>query len=385
MFNFIRFFYKYRSGKRSVNFLLLSLFLFFAGNIYAAESEQFYKGISAGAGMDLNGYSRDGVSLGGLISVDYRFLPILAAGFKSGFGYDFTAITHAEAEIFTRFYFLSYTKPLNGLMIFSQLEGGAAGIWENNSSGGKENIWTFSGALTTGLRLGLPSNFYAECYVRGGYPFIWSASIVLGHTFTGKQSSPKAGPVKPEAEPEVKPESESKAEPENPVQPSKPVEPLVREAEQPVVDSASVPSPAPVVKYPVISGGDDVAADFQDIIFRDNGADFTDLDGAIVALNNEILDRISEFLKRNPEYKLRIEGYANPVQTTPRAKAVEEERFLLPISKERANTILELLAARGVNRSRLTAVGLGGKKTVVDVTDKDNWQKNRRVEFVLLK
>jgi outer membrane protein OmpA-like peptidoglycan-associated protein len=377
MFNFIRFFYKYRSGKRRVNFLLLSLFLFYAGNIYAAESEQFYKGISAGAGMDLNGYSRDGVSLGGLISVDYRFLPILAAGFKSGFGCDFTAITHAEAEIFTRLYFLRYTKPLNGLMIFSQLEGGAAGIWENNSSGGKENIWTFSGALAAGLRLGLPSNFYAECYVRGGYPFIWGASIVLGHTFTGKRSSPKAGPVKTEAEP--------KTEPENPVQPSKPVEPLVRKAEQPVVDSASAPSPTPVVKYPVISDGDAVAAAFQDIIFRDNGADFTDLDGAIVALNNEILDRISEFLKQNPEYKLRIEGYANPVQTTPRAKAVEEERFLLPISKERANTILELLAVRGVNRSRLTAVGLGGKKSVVDVTDKDNWQKNRRVEFVLLK
>jgi outer membrane protein OmpA-like peptidoglycan-associated protein len=102
-------------------------------------------------------------------------------------------------------------------------------------------------------------------------------------------------------------------------------------------------------------------------------------------LNNEILDRVVEFLKQNPEYKLRIEGYANPVQTNEQAKAVEEERFLLPISRERANTILELLTDRGISRSRLTEVGLGGKKTVADMTDKGNWQKNRRVEFVLLK
>jgi outer membrane protein OmpA-like peptidoglycan-associated protein len=42
-----------------------------------------------------------------------------------------------------------------------------------------------------------------------------------------------------------------------------------------------------------------------------------------------------------------------------------------------------LVANNGIVRTRLTAVGMGGTRTVADYDDEeDNW-KNRRVEFIL--
>jgi outer membrane protein OmpA-like peptidoglycan-associated protein len=38
-----------------------------------------------------------------------------------------------------------------------------------------------------------------------------------------------------------------------------------------------------------------------------------------------------------------------------------------------------------VNRNRLSAIGMGGKRPVVRYEDHDNWWKNRRVEFILIK
>jgi outer membrane protein OmpA-like peptidoglycan-associated protein len=45
------------------------------------------------------------------------------------------------------------------------------------------------------------------------------------------------------------------------------------------------------------------------------------------------------------------------------------------------NTLIEF----GVARNRLSFVGMGGTKPVVRYDDRDNWWKNRRVEFVLIK
>jgi outer membrane protein OmpA-like peptidoglycan-associated protein len=394
MSNFTCLFCGHRSGKRRRGLFFLLLFLIFAQNLYADdETAPFYRELSLGLGADFNGYSIDGFSLGVLFAADYRFLPFLSAGLKSGFGYDFEAVSQLEAEAFARWYFWGYPNLLNGLEVFAQLEGGAAGLWGNNGSNGKDNKWSFSGALSAGARLKLPLNFYAEAYIRGGYPFIWSVSAVLGYTITSKPAAPKAKVAETRtAAPEAQIAETRPSAPEVQVAETRPSAP---EAENPPLPESVSPAetgqPAvttdapPEIKYPIITSGKDVATAFGDIIFRDNGADFTDLEGALVISNIEILDRVAEFLKQNPDYKLRIEGYANPVQTVPRAKAVEEERFLIPISLERANTILDLLAERGISRGRLTAVGLGGKKTVADISDKDNWQKNRRAEFILVK
>ncbi|MDR2803042.1 MAG: OmpA family protein [Treponema sp.] len=355
----------------------------------AEETDIFYREFSLGAGMDITGYSRTAFSLGGIISTDYRFSPSFAAGFKAGYGYDLDSLTNAEAFIFARWYFLSYPKPLKGLMVFAQIEGGGAGLWEKRvftDANQQINVWSPSGALGVGIRLKLPFNFYVEPYIRGGYPFIWSAALIIGHTFISKPlqtktvSSPEEPPAAtPEPEKNIgEPPSTEQNSPEQKQAEQKPVEQKPPEQKQAEQKPAAV-----VVKEPPQTRN--VTETFGNIIFRDNGSDFTDLDSEIVFSNNEILDNLADFLKQNPGYKLRIEGYANPVQTTEAGKQMEDRIFLQPISRERAVTILEMLAQRGISRQRMNAVGLGGSKTVVNIDDPDNWRKNRRVEFVLVK
>jgi outer membrane protein OmpA-like peptidoglycan-associated protein len=47
--------------------------------------------------------------------------------------------------------------------------------------------------------------------------------------------------------------------------------------------------------------------------------------------------------------------------------------------------VMNKLIEFGVARSRLSSVGMGGTRTVVDPGDRDNTWKNRRVEFILIK
>ena len=137
--------------------------------------------------------------------------------------------------------------------------------------------------------------------------------------------------------------------------------------------------------------GDVLRVIVPSIVFGSNSGDFKGLNSDILAVNNRILLRIAEVLNRYPTYKIKVEGHANP--TTPpgtQARTDEERgtrtvRGLQPLSEERAQSVLEFLATHGVERSRLTAVGMGGTRIVAEFTDRDNWWKNRRVEFILIK
>ena len=63
----------------------------------------------------------------------------------------------------------------------------------------------------------------------------------------------------------------------------------------------------------------------------------------------------------------------------------EEVEEVLQISLEMRRRVKEQLKKNGVDSARLTAVGRGGSQPVVARSDKDNWWKNRRVEFILNK
>ncbi|MDR1747792.1 MAG: OmpA family protein [Spirochaetaceae bacterium] len=127
------------------------------------------------------------------------------------------------------------------------------------------------------------------------------------------------------------------------------------------------------------------------IMFAANAGDFKGLDESIMAKNDAILQRIAEVLNEHSTYQVDVEGHANP--TTPpgtKAREIEEKgnrRVLgnLPLSEERAKTVADYLVNLGVDRSRLTPIGVGSAGTVVEFADKDNWWKNRRVEFILEK
>lgn len=131
----------------------------------------------------------------------------------------------------------------------------------------------------------------------------------------------------------------------------------------------------------VIREGDRLKIAVPSIIFRENAADFNGLDPAVVEKNTQVLKRIAEILNKFRDYRIQVEGHANNVTGTQK----EEDTELIPLSRLRSDAVRDFLIRNGVDGSRLTTVGLGGTRPVVQRQDRENWWKNRRVEFVLIK
>ena len=131
----------------------------------------------------------------------------------------------------------------------------------------------------------------------------------------------------------------------------------------------------------VIRDGDRLKIQVPSIIFRENFPDFNNLATDTVDNNVRVLRRIAEILNKFRDYRVQVEGHANPVLRT----VAEEREQLQPLSEARARAVVNMLVEFGVNRGRLSSVGMGGTTPVVRYQDRDNWWKNRRVEFILIK
>ena len=135
----------------------------------------------------------------------------------------------------------------------------------------------------------------------------------------------------------------------------------------------------------VILDGDKLRIQIPSIVFRPNAADFKDLPKDTVDNNNRILRRIAQILNKFRDYKVLVEGHANPTTPPDTAERTREERELKSISEARAKAVVDELVRYGVARARLSSTGVGGTMTVVSWDDADNRWKNRRVEFILIK
>ncbi|PIE04354.1 MAG: hypothetical protein CSA76_04680 [Spirochaetales bacterium] len=117
------------------------------------------------------------------------------------------------------------------------------------------------------------------------------------------------------------------------------------------------------------------------IFFDPSAATFNVITEEQKLANKRTLDKIAQQIGRFPEYNLVIEGHANNTSGT----EDENIKFLLPLSKERAEVISAELVRRGIPADRMSTVGLGGNFPIVPREDKEGWWRNRRVEFLLKK
>jgi flagellar hook assembly protein FlgD/outer membrane protein OmpA-like peptidoglycan-associated protein len=131
----------------------------------------------------------------------------------------------------------------------------------------------------------------------------------------------------------------------------------------------------------VIKDGDQYKIRISSINFAPNTAEFTGISPEQDQRNRETLDRLAEILKTYEDYRIRVEGHANNVTGTQR----EEREELKPLSRDRAQAIKQALVERGIEASRMETVGMGGTEPVVPRSDREDWWKNRRVEFILIR
>jgi len=89
-----------------------------------------------------------------------------------------------------------------------------------------------------------------------------------------------------------------------------------------------------------------------------------------------VLDEVAEAMRRNPDIrKLRIEGHTDSVGSA---------KYNLRLSQQRAEAVQTYLSDKGVNASRVVAVGYGEDKPIDSNDTAEGRGRNRRVEFVIL-
>jgi flagellar hook assembly protein FlgD len=146
----------------------------------------------------------------------------------------------------------------------------------------------------------------------------------------------------------------------------------------------------------VIRDGDLLRMRIPSIIFRADNADFagkdvdsrSGLEEDVIERNNRILRRVAAVLNKFRDYAVTIEGHANNLSGTEREETETTAAYgpaLTPLSQKRAEFVKTTLIRLGVNGNRLSTIGVGGRRPVAQRSDRDNWWKNRRVEFILKK
>ncbi len=87
------------------------------------------------------------------------------------------------------------------------------------------------------------------------------------------------------------------------------------------------------------------------------------------------LDRLLGILNDNPQMKIEISGHTDNTGSL---------QLNLKLSEDRAKAVVEYLAQKGIDRTRLEFKGFGPQQPIADNTTADGRTKNRRVEFKIL-
>jgi outer membrane protein OmpA-like peptidoglycan-associated protein len=96
----------------------------------------------------------------------------------------------------------------------------------------------------------------------------------------------------------------------------------------------------------------------------------------IKRVSNNILNQIVLTLRANPQIKgVRIEGHTDSRGNAQRNKT---------LSQKRAEAVRDFLIKRGIEATRLFAVGFGPDKPIADNRTAKGREENRRVEFIIL-
>jgi hypothetical protein len=259
-----------------------------------ADTTQFPLMFSLGAGAEANANTRTDISFGGKAQIDFRVARPFSLGIKGVYSMSQTEVKVLEAGALLRWNVFAHEWGSGGVTdLFLQAEGGIALGWEQNPAatdkhGEGEPATDPSGGIAAGIRITFPFSLYLEPYGRFGYPYTWAGGIALGYTF--------------------------------------------RKKPQPI--QKSTPPLPPYEFYNILAwNGETFAYVGKHIGFCVNTGDFRDLNAAIMAENNRILDITAKVLYMNPVYAANRGMQQKPPPTG--------------LMAARTNTIIKMLDERG--------------------------------------
>jgi outer membrane protein OmpA-like peptidoglycan-associated protein len=94
----------------------------------------------------------------------------------------------------------------------------------------------------------------------------------------------------------------------------------------------------------------------------------------ILASSFPTLNELADYLKTIPAFSLTLEGHTD---------SQGDDDYNLKLSEKRAISVKKYLVNKGVEESRIKAVGYGETKPIADNATAEGRNKNRRVEFII--
>ncbi len=95
-------------------------------------------------------------------------------------------------------------------------------------------------------------------------------------------------------------------------------------------------------------------------------------DSSLTDEAREVLQRKVQWLRRNPDACVIIEGHCDERGT---------DEYNLALGSRRAESIKDFLVKAGIEGSRLTTISYGEERPAVKGQNEEVWAKNRRAEF----
>lgn len=89
-----------------------------------------------------------------------------------------------------------------------------------------------------------------------------------------------------------------------------------------------------------------------------------------------ILNQNAEWLKRNPQARVRLEGNCDQRGTA---------EYNLALGQKRADAVKTFLEGLGISRNRMETISYGFERPVDRVQNESAWAKNRRVDFAVIR
>jgi len=316
--------------------IILLLLIFIKVNAAYAQNDfpagDFW---SLDAGIGMSNILVHGQSFQLIIDPKLWLSPALMVGSKTGINYSTDEILTFEGQVYLRWNFLRFGKYEKQTKVFIQGGIGLLAAYKGNNIP-IDDVTETRGSILADAALGvtvpLTPRWHLEGMIRGGYPHIAGFSVTAGYKFPLPQK--------------VYNNTEYR-------------EVIRTVAANNIVNSITISS-----------------IDF--IIFGpDIGRYNIGIDRDAQQLNELVLNLTASVLKENPNYRVRIEGHANP-----HTISVSEADDLLSLSTMRANVVADKLRERGVKEEQIIIIAFGGTRTATNEWDVRN--RNRRVELMVI-
>ena len=309
---------------------------------------------SLDAGFGMSGLLVEGVSAHFFVDPKLWLSPSWMVGVKAGVNYSFEInsvksrlgdILHLEGQTYIRWNFWRFGKNMDKQFnVFLQ---GGLGLMasyrgtKNPFNEVTETRGSLLGEAALGITIPLTSRWHLEPQIRGGYPHLWGVTIAGGYKFPLPMSTYL---------------TEKATEYVNTTE---------------YVEVIKTLPPEEIVKRVMI-----FAVEF--ILFGpDIGRYNIGIDRDAQQLNELVLNYVADTLKAHPNYRVRIEGHANPYTIN-----VSEIEDLQILSAMRSDVVSEQLKSRGVSDEQIVMIAYGGTRTATSEWDVRN--RNRRVELIVI-